>query len=79
MTNNTPALSDDERKAVILSSIRGVPDFPKPGILFWDVTTIMLNPAAFKYTIDMFVERYKDLKIDVVAGARAVSRSTRPH
>lgn len=56
------------KKAVICESIRGVPDFPKAGILFWDVTTIMLNPAAFQYTIDLFVEEYKDKKIDVVAG-----------
>jgi adenine phosphoribosyltransferase len=44
-------------------------DFPKKGILFWDVTTILLNVHAFQATIDLFVERYKDMKIDVVAGA----------
>lgn len=43
-------------------------DFPKKGILFWDVTTILLNPKAFQATTDLFVERYKDMKIDVVAG-----------
>jgi hypothetical protein len=64
-------MADDEaKKEVIKESIRGIPDFPKPGILFWDVTTIMLNPQAFKYTIDLFVERYKDKKIDVIAGMR---------
>lgn len=57
--------------ALIRDSIRGVPDFPKPGILFWDVTTLMLNPTAFQYSIDMFVERYKGQKIDVVAGFEA--------
>lgn len=60
---------DDSKKEIIKDSIRGVPDFPKPGILFWDVTTIMLNPKAFKYTIDLFVKRYVDEKVDVVAGA----------
>lgn len=35
-----------------------------------DVTTILLNPDAFRHTIDIFVERYQALKIDVVAGAR---------
>lgn len=73
-------VSDDEKKAIILDSIRGVPDFPKKGILFWDVTTILLNHTAFKYTIDLFVKKYKDAKIDVVAGdcgARFFRR--RPH
>ncbi|KAJ9514925.1 hypothetical protein QJQ45_028655, partial [Haematococcus lacustris] len=63
--------SNDEKKKLILESIRGVPDFPKKGILFWDVTTILLNPTAFQYTIDLLVEQYKDKKIDVVAGFEA--------
>eukprot|EP00798_Chlamydomonas_sp_ICE-L_P014282 gene14282-20258_t len=65
------SVSNEEKKQVILDSIRGIPDFPKPGILFWDVTTILLNPIAFKYTIELFVERYKDMKIDCVAGFEA--------
>lgn len=56
------------KKKVITDSIRGIPDFPHAGILFWDVTTIMLNPVAFQYTIDLFTERYKGMKVDVVAG-----------
>lgn len=55
-------------KKLISDSIRGIPDFPKPGILFWDITTLLLNPDAFKATIDLFVQRYKDMKVDVVAG-----------
>ncbi|KAG1673946.1 hypothetical protein FOA52_015701 [Chlamydomonas sp. UWO 241] len=65
------SLTDDEKKAAILANIRGVPDFPKAGILFWDVTTIFLNPAAFQYTIDLFKQKYADAKIDVVAGFEA--------
>eukprot|EP00955_Chlamydomonas_euryale_P098973 365187-Chlamydomonas_euryale.AAC.12 len=61
-------VTDDQKKAVILDSIRGVPDFPKKGILFWDVTTILLNPTAFQYTVDLFAKKYRDAKIDVVAG-----------
>mmetsp|Transcript_16052 Transcript_16052/g.28549 ORF Transcript_16052/g.28549 Transcript_16052/m.28549 type:complete len:180 (-) Transcript_16052:381-920(-) len=61
----------DERKQMIADSIRGIPDFPKPGILFWDVTTLMLQHSAFQATIDMFYDRYKDQKIDVVAGFEA--------
>jgi len=56
---------------MIADSIRGIPDFPKPGILFWDVTTLMLQHAAFQASIDLFYERYKDMKIDVVAGFEA--------
>lgn len=63
------AVSDDEKKRVIVESIRGVPDFPKKGILFWDVTTILLNPTAFQYVIDLFTAHYRDQKVDVVAGA----------
>lgn len=63
-------ISDAEKKQVVLDSIRGIPDFPKKGILFWDVTTILLNHKAFQYTIDLFYEHYKDMKIDVVAGER---------
>ena len=56
------------QKKLITDNIRGVPDFPKAGILFWDITTLCLNPAAFKQCIDLFVERYKGKQIDVVAG-----------
>ena len=46
--------------------IRKVPDFPKPGILFYDVTSIFLDPEAFRYVIDQMVEIYKDTQIDGV-------------
>lgn len=52
-------------------AIRRVPDFPKPGILFYDVTSIFTNPKAFKYCIDRMVELYKDKKIDGVAGVES--------
>jgi adenine/guanine phosphoribosyltransferase-like PRPP-binding protein len=64
VTDPTP----EQRQKIISDSIRGIPDFPKPGILFWDVTTLMLNPTAFKLTIDALYDRYKDQKVDVVAG-----------
>lgn len=38
------------------------------GIMFQDVTTLLLDPKAFKDTVDMFVERYRDKNISVVAG-----------
>lgn len=63
--------SIDDRVSRISSSIRVIPDFPKPGIMFQDITTLLLDPKAFKDTIDLFVERYKDKNINVVAGVEA--------
>ena len=48
-------------------AIRRVPDFPKPGILFYDITSILTKPDVFKFCIDKMVELYKDSKIDAVA------------
>ncbi len=51
--------------------IRKIPNFPKEGILFYDITTILENPEAFKYCIDTFAEHYKDKEIDVIVGVEA--------
>lgn len=51
--------------------IRDVPDFPKKGILFKDITTLIKDPAAFKETIDTFVEKYKNEPIDKVVSVEA--------
>ncbi|KAF2580311.1 hypothetical protein F2Q68_00005659 [Brassica cretica] len=61
----------DPRIPKIASSIRVIPDFPKPGIMFQDITTLLLDTEAFKDTIDIFVERYKGKGISVVAGVEA--------
>ena len=45
-----------------------VPDFPKKGVLFYDITGILRHPEEFKYTIDRMCEIYKDKQIDAVAG-----------
>jgi hypothetical protein len=68
-TKHRLTMCDAANKQLISDSIRGIPDFPKKGILFWDVTTLMLDHKAFQATIDAFVERYADEQIDVVAGA----------
>ena len=47
--------------------IRKVPDFPKKGILFYDITSIMIQPKAFNFCIDTMVEIYRDKQIDAVA------------
>jgi len=50
----------------LAATIRDVPDFPKPGILFKDITTLIADPEAFKAVIDLLVARYRDKKIDKV-------------
>jgi adenine phosphoribosyltransferase len=48
--------------------IRHVPDFPKPGILFYDITTLLRDPMGLKATIDMLAMPYIDQGIGVVVG-----------
>ena len=47
--------------------IRSIPDYPKKGILFRDITTLIKNPDAFKYTIDMILKISKKLDFDKVS------------
>jgi adenine phosphoribosyltransferase len=51
--------------------IRKVHDFPKKGILFYDITSILANPQAFQFCIDSMIEKYKDKSIDGVAAIEA--------
>src|ERR1700685_4818262 len=51
--------------------IREVPDFPKPGINFYDITTLLKDPAGLKGVIDSLAERYRSTPIDVVLGIEA--------
>jgi len=51
--------------------IRKVPDFPKKGILFYDITSVLASPVAFKFCIDQMVELYKDKNIDAIAAIEA--------
>ncbi|MEO8078566.1 MAG: adenine phosphoribosyltransferase [Acidobacteriota bacterium] len=57
-------MEDDQLK----SRIRSVPDFPKPGILFYDVTTLLRDPKGFRLTIDRLSDPYRDKQIDFVVG-----------
>ncbi|MDU4094573.1 MAG: adenine phosphoribosyltransferase [Pantoea sp.] len=52
-------------------SIKSVPDYPKPGILFRDVTSLLEDPRAFTTTIDLFIERFRDRGITKVVGTEA--------
>ncbi len=51
--------------------IRDIPDFPKPGILFKDITPLLAQPRAFQYAIDQLADHYANTAVDVVAAAEA--------
>jgi adenine phosphoribosyltransferase len=55
----------------IKSVIRTIPDYPKPGILFRDVTTLFGNARAFRTTVDQLVQPYAGTRIDKVVGIEA--------
>jgi adenine phosphoribosyltransferase len=55
----------------IKSVIRTIPDYPKPGIMFRDVTTLLGNARAFRTTVDLLVQPHAGTRIDKVAGIEA--------
>ncbi|MDP2044495.1 MAG: adenine phosphoribosyltransferase [Candidatus Omnitrophota bacterium] len=60
-----------KNNSLLEKSIRNIPDFPKPGILFRDVTTLIQNKAAFKKAVGLLAKKYKGKKIDKVIGVEA--------
>jgi adenine phosphoribosyltransferase len=62
----SPALEFD-----LQSSIRSIPDYPKPGIMFRDITTLLGNARAFRRAVDEMVQPWAGMKIDKVAGMEA--------
>jgi adenine phosphoribosyltransferase len=60
-----------EDLARLRSAIRDVPDFPKRGIVFKDITPILADPALFKIAIDGFVDATRSLRVDKVVGIDA--------
>src|SRR6058998_29448 len=62
----SPALENDLR-----ASIRTIPDYPKPGIMFRDITTLLGNARAFRRAVDEMVQPWAGSKIDKVAGIEA--------
>lgn len=52
---------------IIENAIRKVADFPKPGVLFYDITGILVNPKAFRYCIDCMDKEYGSVELDAVA------------
>jgi adenine phosphoribosyltransferase len=57
--------------ASIQTLIREIPDFPKPGILFYDITTLLKDPAGFRGVIDGLKKNYEGLHVDTVIGIEA--------
>lgn len=53
------------------SLIRQIPDFPKPGILFYDITTLMKDPQGWRSVIDQAQAHYRNIPVDVVVGIEA--------
>ena len=51
------------------SLIRDIPDYPKPGILFRDISPLLGDPAAFSDAVRQLAEPYRDQQIDLIAGA----------
>ncbi len=55
----------------LATKIRSVPDFPQPGILFRDITTLLADAEAFHRSIDLLAERFRDDRIDKVVAAES--------
>src|SRR5688572_2442099 len=55
----------------LANHIRDIPDFPKPGIMFKDITTLLKEPRAFASAIDALVERYRDERLDIIAAVES--------
>ena len=60
-----------EAKKIILESIRDIPDFPKPGIIFKDITTLLGNAKALQTLMDHLQARYESYDLDYIAGIDA--------
>ena len=63
-------LSTQDKK-IILDSIRNIPDFPKPGIMFKDISTLLSNPKALDTLMTHLENRYKNYALDYIAGIDA--------
>ncbi|WP_413110573.1 adenine phosphoribosyltransferase [Thaumasiovibrio sp. DFM-14] len=62
---------NQEQLALIKNSIKSIQDYPKPGILFRDVTSLMEDPAAYQAVMSVLTEKYKDKGITKIVGTEA--------
>ena len=61
-------MQGEEKIMDLAKKIRVVQDFPKKGISFKDITTLLQDAEAFRYMVDMFAEELKDLRVDIIIG-----------
>ena len=64
-------MTSPAREFDLRNSIRTIPDYPKPGIMFRDITTLLGNARAFRRAVDELVQPWAGMKIDKVAGIEA--------
>ena len=67
----TPARLTPDKIDWLKSKIRDIPDFPKPGIIFKDLTTLLKDPEPFKFVIDVLADKYRGSKPAYIAGIEA--------
>lgn len=60
-----------EKSDWLKSTIRDIPDFPKPGIIFKDITTLLKDPEAFKFALDVICEHIRPMNVDYIVGIEA--------
>ena len=63
--------NDTQTSIDLKNYIRDIPDFPKPGIMFRDITPLLASPIAFGETIRQLADHYRDVKIDSIVAAEA--------
>jgi adenine phosphoribosyltransferase len=68
---NHDELPGDHALSYLRAHLRDVPDFPKPGILFKDITPLLADPRAFHITLDLLAERFIGEHVDVVVGVES--------
>ncbi|PSW07507.1 adenine phosphoribosyltransferase [Photobacterium lipolyticum] len=67
----TQEYATQDQLTLIKNSIKSIPDYPKPGILFRDVTSLMEDSAAYRATVQVLVEQYRDKGITKIIGTEA--------
>ncbi len=70
-TRAAAASSPETAVITLADSIRAIPDYPKPGIVFRDITTLLGDARAFRRAVDELVQPFAGLKIDKIAGIEA--------
>jgi adenine phosphoribosyltransferase len=74
LSSDKDELENIQKKGMMMnlkSLIRTVPNYPKPGILFRDISTLLYNGNALKYISDIYFNRYKEKNINGIAGIEA--------